>query len=146
MIYVLSSFAKLSVNIPEFNGWFMHYVFYATWSGFSCGSIFYVHVVSIMLNTNNPVSQSSFSWLLILEIDPCLLIGKKVVFLSIVSCAFLNDFHQVSSSQCLGQVDEFLNWVFQILGHLRSIALVPDIGVGAGLDLFCRLERKVSLP
>ena len=60
MIYVLPGSAKLSANVPEFNGWLMHYIFYVAWSGFSCGLIFYVQVVSIAINMKNPVSGFPF--------------------------------------------------------------------------------------
>ena len=42
----------------------------------------------------------------------------------------------MSSLQWLVQVNEFPSLVFQILGCLTNIALVPEVGVGVGLGLF----------
>ena len=64
--------AKLGVNIPEFGRRFQNYVGDIAGPCFSCGLVFDVDVVSIVLNTNNLVTRSPlqipFAWLFIFKI------------------------------------------------------------------------------
>ena len=60
MIYKLFSYAKLCVSIPQLNWQFMHTILDTAGSSFSCSLVFYMEVVSLVLNTDNPVTGSPF--------------------------------------------------------------------------------------
>ena len=71
MINIVTSSAKLGVNVPELNGRFKNYIFDVAGSCFSCSLVFDVDVMSVALNTDNPVSRSPlqipFAWLFVLK-------------------------------------------------------------------------------
>ena len=52
--------AKLGINVPELNGMLQYNVFDIAGSYFSSCLIFYVDVMSIMLDVDNSVSRSPF--------------------------------------------------------------------------------------
>ena len=72
MVDTATGSAKLGVDIPEFSRRFQNYVGDITGPCFSCGLVFNVDVVSVMLNTNNPVTgsplQIPFAWLFVFKI------------------------------------------------------------------------------
>ena len=57
MIYNLSCSAKLCVNIPKLNWWFMHHILDIARSSFFCSLVFYMDVVSVVLYMDNPVTS-----------------------------------------------------------------------------------------
>ena len=57
---IVASSAKLCVNTPQLNWWFMHNVHDIAGSSFSCNLVFYLEEVSIAHYTDNPVSSSPF--------------------------------------------------------------------------------------
>ena len=138
--------AKLSINIPEFNGWLMYCVLSIAWFCFSHSLIFlYAGSVChaqyeqscIQVSILNSISLAVYSWNRL-----CLLVVMKVV-----SYLWFSVHPKVIFIQCLlyngyGWGDDFLSWVFQILGLLENIALVPKVGIRVGLDFFCRPKRK----
>ena len=147
MIYELPSSAKLSVNVPEFNGWLMYDVLYFAWSCFPhsllllcAGSVHHTQYgqFCIWVSILSPIFLVVYCWKRL-----CLLVGKKVV-----SCLWFSVHSKMifiqSSSQLLVWVNNFLSLVFQILGLLENVALVPEVGVGVSLDLFHAPKRKVS--
>ena len=74
VIDIFSRSAKLSIYVPKFHWGFKYYILHITGSYFSCGLVFNVQNMSIMLNLDNSVSGSllevPFSGLLVLEIYP----------------------------------------------------------------------------
>ena len=62
MVYEFSCSAKLSINIPQPDLWFMYNILGITRLGLSCGLIFDRKVMSIMLYTDNPISGSPFQF------------------------------------------------------------------------------------
>ena len=72
MIDIAAGPAELSVNVPEFNRRFKDDVLDIAGLCSACGLVFYVDVMSVALNTNNPVSgsplQIPFAWLFIFEV------------------------------------------------------------------------------
>ena len=59
MVDIVTGSAKLGVDIPEFGRRFQNYVGDIAVPCFSCGLVFDVDVVSIMLNMNNLVSTTN---------------------------------------------------------------------------------------
>ena len=60
MVYNFSCSAKVGIHIPQLDCWFMHSILYITRMGLSCGLIFNMQVVSIMLYADNAISCSQF--------------------------------------------------------------------------------------
>ena len=58
MINIVAGSAELSVNVPELNRRFKDDVLDIAGLCSACGLVFYVDVLSVVLNTNNPVSGS----------------------------------------------------------------------------------------
>ena len=63
---------KLGVSVPELNRRFKNYISDIAGLCLSCGLVFDVDVMSIVLNMNNPVSRSPlqipFAWLFVFEV------------------------------------------------------------------------------
>ena len=74
MVDKCSDSAKLGVYVQEFHWQFKYYILYAAGSYFSCGLVFNMQKVSIMLILDNSVSRSPlevpFARLFVLEIYP----------------------------------------------------------------------------
>ena len=72
MINIVAGSSKLSVNVPELNRRFKDDVLDIAGSCSAGGLVFYVDVMSIVLNTNNLVSRSPLqiplAWLFIFEV------------------------------------------------------------------------------
>ena len=72
MIDIAAGPAELSVNVPELNRRFKDDVLDIAGSCSACGLVFYVDVMSVALNMNNPVSgsplQIPLAWLFIFEV------------------------------------------------------------------------------
>ena len=72
MVDIATGSAKLSVDVPEFSRRFQNNFRDIAGPCFSCGLVFDVDVVSIMLNMNNPVTwsplQIPFAWFFVFEI------------------------------------------------------------------------------
>ena len=97
MVNIATGSAKLGVNVPELNGWFKNYIFDIAGPCLSCSLVFNVDVMSVALNTDNPVSgsplQVPFAWLVVFEVymisnlkcrvfsGNSLLVGCKPIFI-----------------------------------------------------------------
>ena len=72
MINIAVGSAELSVNVPELNRRLKDDVLDIAGSCSACGLVFYVDVMSVVLNMNNPVTgsplQIPLAWLFIFEI------------------------------------------------------------------------------
>ena len=72
MINIAAVSAELSVNVPELNRRFKDDVLDIAGSCSACGLVFYVDVMSVVLNTNNLISgsplQIPLAWLFIFEV------------------------------------------------------------------------------
>ena len=72
MIDIAAGPVELSVNVPELNRRFKDDVLDIAGSSSARGLVLYVDVMSIVLNTNNPVSgsplQIPLAWLFIFEV------------------------------------------------------------------------------
>ena len=70
----ISSSAKLGIYVPKLHWWFKYYILHIARSHFSCGLVFDMQKVSIMLNLDNSVSGSPleipFTGLFVLKIYP----------------------------------------------------------------------------
>ena len=72
MVNIATSSAKLGVDVPKLDRRFQNYVCDVVGLCSSCSLIFNVDVMSVALNTDNPVSgsplQIPFSWLFVFEV------------------------------------------------------------------------------
>ena len=67
MAYELSCSAKLVIHIPQLKQWFMHNILYLTRLDLSCGLIFNVKVLAIMLYMDSPIPGSTLQDCLFLK-------------------------------------------------------------------------------
>ena len=72
MVNIVTGSAKLGVDVPELNGRFQNYIFDVAGPCFSCSLGFDADVMSVALNTDNPVSgsplQVPFAYLFVFEV------------------------------------------------------------------------------
>ena len=72
MVNTVTGSAKLGVDVPELDGGFKNYIFDVAGLCLSCSLVFDVDVMSVVPNTDNPVSgsplQVPFAWLFVFEV------------------------------------------------------------------------------
>ena len=126
MVDIFSNSAKLGIYVPKSHWRFNNYIIYIAGSYFSCGLVFNMQKMSIMLNLENSVSGSPleilFARLLVLEIYPISYLKRGWCPVHGLLCSFEAISHPLSSWQWLMQVCVLQDSAFQNLDLPRIIA------------------------
>ena len=146
MVYEFSCSAKLGIYIPQLDWWFMYNILDITRLGLSCGLIFNMKVVSVMLYMDNLISTSPFqipfAWLFIFKVL-CLPLESQVQDSLLSSEHIWTSFCPMFSWLWQEPDDAFPDSGIQNLGHQESVAWIQAVSVRADLHLTHKWGRRV---
>ena len=141
MIDIFSTSAKLGFYVPKFHWRFKYYILHVAGSYFSCGLVFNMQKMSIVLNLDNSISGSPlevpFAGLLVLEIYPISYFKRGWHPIHGLLCSS----HPTSSWQWPMQVCVLQESVFQNLSLPRIVAWAVVADAEVNLDPFNRLKK-----
>ena len=144
MVNIVTGSAKLGVDVPELNRKFKNYIFDIAGLCFSCSLVFDVDVMSVVLNTDNPVSRSPlqvpFAWLFVFEVYMISHLKGGVVFSVAVNLFSSSVFFTIANaslcvSKCICQSQDLPG----------NVASVPGVGEVANWGLCHKPKRRVTL-